>query len=465
MFGSESLCLCAVNIKNNNQLICTYSIDKKEQQTALHYTDVDFEQLEKIYGTSFVRFICVHIAVFEGFKYTSLFPQYYDIYGFEEFITPELLDLFIVIQRKVFAQHRFENSNPDYPGPVFRYNKETIDISSRAVSLQSTNKFGEALVSCGGGKDSLLCMQLMNKSNISFSTIQYSHTIYGEANHQNKMIQTLSEACNSKHTHTLNNYETFMNEEILKDYQSIKTLCNAETPNGVFQCIPLCLQYGYKYLIVGHENSADDPNFMWKISEDRIEPVNHQWGKSLEAELLLFNYIQQYFSPDIHFFSILKPINDYLIMKSLQPYESFLSLTHSCNIAKPWCKKCPKCAYVWTCFLAYFNENVIYDIFKENPFDKEELYETFLEMMGAKGHKPFECIGEIDETRLALYYCLQKGLKGKVLNYFSGQYKDEISEQLSTLLSKYNQISSNHNLPPAISEAILGHFKQAQART
>ena len=452
--------LKGVSIDNNSTLVCDYSIDGKSQKTILEYKDIDFTLLEKTFGIPFIRFVCVHIAVFEGFKYTSLFPEYYDLYGFEEYITEELLSLFSIIQDKVFAQHRFENSNPDYSGPLFRYATDVLKENISSVSLSQTNN--EALVSCGGGKDSLLCMELLNSIDIPFSTIQYSHTIYGEANFQNEMISKLSKSCNCNRIHVLNNIETFMDGKILDEYDDINTLCNAETPNGVFQCILYCLQYGYKYLIVGHENSADDPNFIWKITENRSEPVNHQWGKSLEAEILLCQYIKKYFCNDIHFFSILKPINDFLIMKTLKPYEKLLSLTHSCNIKKPWCKKCPKCAYVWICFLAYFDENTINDIFGENPFNKPELQEIFLELMGSKGHKPFECIGEIDETKLALYFCVQKGMKGMALTHFSDKILNSMN--IMSILQKYNQVSEKHNIPNEMASKIIQQFQQAKRK-
>lgn len=248
-----------------------------------------------------------------------------------------------------------------------------------------------------------------------------------------------------------------MNGKILDNYPKIKTLCNAETPNGVY-----CLQFDYKYLIVGHEKSADDPNFIWKINENRSEPVNHQWGKSLEAEILLCNYIKNYFCNDIHFFSILKPINDFLIMQSLKPYEILLPLTHSCNIEKPWCKKCPKCAYVWLCFLAYFDERIINSIFGENPFDKPELEEIFLELMGSKGHKPFECIGEINEARLALFYCFQKGMKGKILDHFMDNIFPTMD--INAILLKYNQFEKSHNIPDELALKIEGQFEEAKRK-
>ena len=47
-------------------------------------------------------------------------------------------------------------------------------------------------------------------------------------------------------------------------------------------------------------------------------------------------------------------------------------------------------------------------IFGENFFDKPELQEYFAEILGLAGHKPFECVGEIDEARLAAKMAAEK---------------------------------------------------------
>ena len=55
----------------------------------------------------------------------------------------------------------------------------------------------------------------------------------------------------------------------------------AETPASLFGALPLALARGCTELVVAHERSADVGNLVW----DRTgEEINHQWGKSLEAE-------------------------------------------------------------------------------------------------------------------------------------------------------------------------------------
>ncbi len=39
-------------------------------------------------------------------------------------------------------------------------------------------------------------------------------------------------------------------------------------------------------------------------------------------------------------------------------------------------------------------------------------------MLGLEAHTPFECIGQIDEVRLAFELCKRKGLKGAAMQVF-----------------------------------------------
>ena len=88
--------------------------------------------------------------------------------------------------------------------------------------------------------------------------------------------------------------------------------------------------------------------------------------------------------------------------------------------------------------MAYLDKDLVNNIFQKNLLDIPELEDTFLKILGLKGHKPFECIGETGEARLAMYYCMLKGVSGRVMDIF----KKEILpyEDFKALLKKYSQI-------------------------
>ena len=376
------------------------------------------------------------------------------------FLNQETITLFNKLYDKIFAQHRWENNKPNYHGPKVIVDRERLGKKVASVEIEPGDP--QTLFSAGGGKDSIVSMKLLERGSFDYGTFQYAHSVYGDIERQHKLICNSLSASRPKRSHQLNVEEDFFNSPILQNFGGeITTLCNPETPNGVFQALPYILQYGYQYLSVGHEKSADHGNFFW---EEINQEVNHQWGKSFEAEKLLNEYIKRNICHNFTFFSILKPLYDLTIFQLLKKDERLIRLTSSCNIKKPYCLRCPKCAYVWLNFMAYLDNDIVKDIFEENLFDVPELYEVFMEMMGLKGHKPFECIGEIGETRLAMYVCLTKGLQGKVLDTFRKTIYE--SENFELLIKKYNVIDKkNHKIPTFMASQIFSQFEKARVNS
>jgi tRNA(Ile)-lysidine synthase TilS/MesJ len=443
-------------VVDKDKLSFYHSVDKHKFNTNIIYNNIDFKNLEKEYGESFVFGLLVQMGILLGMKYCSLIPKYYNVSQYSSYINNDFIDFFNILYNKIFAQHKYENNLPNYNGPEF------IITDSKPDSFLSTVEIPESdvkiLVCNGGGKDSLLSLKLLENSKEAFSAIQYSHSIYGESELQHKLIDQINDLSVPIRQHKMDIIDNFMNEDILKDFPEIKTLCGAESFNSIFQIIPLMLNFRYSYLVLGHELSANQGNFYWdKINAE----VNHQWEKSYEAENIINNYIKNNLISNFNHFSILRPIHDYMIFNLLKGEERHIKFTSSCNIDKPWCKRCPKCAYVWLGFMAYLAKDTVDEIFKENLFDIPELIETFLEMIGLKKHKPFECIGEIDEARLAVFKCYKKGLTGKVIDIF----KEEILPVTNfvKLEEKYKKINyENQNIPDFLSENIFMQMKQAK---
>jgi len=169
-------------------------------------------------------------------------------------------------------------------------------------------------------------------------------------------------------------------------------------------------------MVLAHEHSANAGNLVW---ERTGEEVNHQWGKSLAAEQLLDGYLRAELIADARYFSILQPIHDVLIFRMLGADPAGVEHTHSCNIEKPWCERCPKCAYVWLNYQAHLPAGCVGPIFRHNLFDLEENQQSFRQMLGLEAHTPFECIGQVDEVKLAFALCRRKGLRGRALEVFA----------------------------------------------
>ena len=98
-------------------------------------------------------------------------------------------------------------------------------------------------------------------------------------------------------------------------------------------------------------------------------------------------------------------------------------------------------------------------VFGVNLFDDPDLLMIFRQMIGLEEHTPFECIGEIDESRLAMKQCLAKGLSGKALDMFEREVLSDSSIDWEKLEEKYDKVyTQDHSIPNEIFQKIVDKF-------
>lgn len=434
---------------HEHHLEIIYSADKFQFSTKIFYHDVSFSGLMQKYSQPFIQKIVAHIALFEGMKLCSLFPQFYDISVIAEYLEPAVLDLFVQIYQGVFAQHWYENNITNYQQPEIIYSQK-LGVS-QPVEILGDNQ--TILAGCGGGKDSILAMKMLEEAGIPFASMQYSHSVYGKADFQHDLISQVLEGVQPIHKHQISIFDDFTEFPFLKLYFPENAGITApETPVSLFESLILMLDRGYNYLCLAHEKSANTGNLFW----DEIDKeVNHQWGKGLAAEQILDQFIQEHLLTNFKYFSILQLIYDYRIFQNFSKYPEFIPKIHSCNVQKPWCKKCPKCAYVWLGLMAFSQQSIVDQVFKNNLFDDVDLLPIFREMVGLGEHTPFECIGEIEESRLYMKRCVERGLTGKALDMFTQEILSNSGINWQEIEQKYNSVySTEHAIPDWIFEKI-----------
>lgn len=430
-----------------------FCFDDLRFETAYWYGDVDLYDLEDRFGREFMQKLYFHIAAFEVNKLVSLCPLTIDFGPFTKYVTPQFAALWKKIVRKVWAQWRYENDLPFYDGPHFK----NSPVENNPYPVENALGSMETLSFCGGGKDSLVAMKLLERGEIPFSAFVYSNSIYGTASQQHALIDRLLQHGRPAKKHRQWVYDSFIDAPVLDLYPEtgVKSLTAAETPASIFGVLPVVLQHGYRYIALGHERSANVGNLVWQVTG---EEINHQWGKSFEAEILLNEYIRSELISNFSCFSLLQPIYDVLIFNLLRRDVQAVPDTHSCNLRKPWCCRCPKCAYVWLNYMAYLPVELVDSIFKTNLFDLEENRQSFRQMLGLAEHTPFECIGQIPETRLAFEICKRRGIKGKAMK----MYVESVAEpDFQPIIDRFLQVDTlQHNIPPAIFRNLLPQFEQ-----
>ena len=156
--------------------------------------------------------------------------------------------------------------------------------------------------------------------------------------------------------------------------------------------------------------------------------VNHQWSKTWGAEQLLAEYINRYISPDIKVGSPLRQFSELRVAELFiqQCWQQYGHKFSSCNRANymqggdnselKWCGDCPKCANSYLLFAPFLEAPELQSIFSgQDLYLKQSLQDTFKGLLGIDGAmKPFECVGEVDELRLAYHMSETRGGYGQL---------------------------------------------------
>ena len=412
-----------------HQLSARFSVDGYSFSTTYWFDTVDFNTLEERFGQAFMTRINFHIAAFEINKLCSIRPDLIDWGDYSYLADKDFWNLWMTIFRNVWAQWRYENDDPDYFGPELRGEFAT----DTGITIERGNIHPKTLAFFGGGKDSLVAAKLLEDADNPYDSLVYASSIYGNLNSQHQIISKLLDFCNPEQQHRQWIFDDFLDSPVitLGPETRSKTLTAAETPSSIFSSLPIVLSHGITEICLAHEKSSDTGQVIW---ERTGEDVNHQWGKSYEAEIFINEYIQQHLLADFRYYSILKPIHDVLIFNLLRENEDLVRYTQSCNISKPWCRRCPKCLYVWVNYMAYLDVRLVDSIFGENLGNVPENLPVFRGLLGLTDQLPFECIGQFNETRLAFELCIAKGVQGVAFDMYK---KKNIRLELEDILEKY----------------------------
>lgn len=434
------------------QLSVGWSVDRLQFVTTLWYDSIRFDDLERRYGRLAAASLALHVAMFQLNTGISFGPSRLRIAEpWRALLTVELFELWRTVARKVWAQWRFEHHLPDYSGP------EPVGPlhPSKPLRLAGPGSDMANLWFCGGGKDSLLASHLLTEIGEPYDALQYSHSIYGRQDVQSHLIDRVVERSAAGRRHRIHMFDTSTSLPLpeLSPYRGVRSIVAAETPGSLFAALPVALAHGYRHLMVAHERSANVGNLVWSVTG---EEVNHQWGKSLEADGLLSDYIREQLAPSIEYFSVLQPVNDALIFGSLREIVERLPAAHSCNRSKPWCMRCAKCAYVWICYKAWLPWPPVDATFGDtNLLDLDENQRSYRQLLGLEQHTPFECVGQIDEVRLAFMMAKARGLEGRAMTYL-----EEIGAlDVDALVHRYLRVHDHHHIPGVLAPRVLAFFR------
>jgi len=155
-------------------------------------------------------------------------------------------------------------------------------------------------------------------------------------------------------------------------------------------------------VLVANEGSADEPTRTvdgWAI--------NHQDSKSHAYELLLAAALRES-GADVRVVSLLRPLGELAVARAVARTPGLVARITSCNAAYAmgatsdgWCGDCPKCRFVQLVLAPFSDRTELTAALGFDALGDAAQVEGFAAMLDPTT-KPFECVGTVEEVRLAL---------------------------------------------------------------
>lgn len=172
--------------------------------------------------------------------------------------------------------------------------------------------------------------------------------------------------------------------------------------------------HGCDAVALSNERSASEGNLVWAGRE-----VNHQWSKGLAFERLLQQLLAAHVTPELDVFSLLRPLSELSIAQRFARLTAYHPVVTSCNAAfrieegrrvHRWCGHCPKCHFVFLALAPFLGRAGVVEVFEGLDLyaDPAQL-DGYLALTGVAGDKPFECVGEVVESRVAVRLAAETG--------------------------------------------------------
>jgi hypothetical protein len=158
---------------------------------------------------------------------------------------------------------------------------------------------------------------------------------------------------------------------------------------------------------LSNENSSSIANLRWYNSD-----INHQWSKSWNAENLISTAIAERVGRELVVASYLRNRSELWVAKEFSELEQYHHVFRSCNRAfsqvpegraSQWCGECDKCLFVNLVLAPFLSRATLRNIFTSEPLSDPARVEQLRTLVGLGAeHKPFECVGDPDESAVAL---------------------------------------------------------------
>ena len=335
-----------------------------------------------------VRSIAIMLGAVVGLSYYKVAapPRY--VIALEG-MTQAGVDYLQVALREGLAEYAYRN---EFPGLLSPEIVLEAPLAEQWPVDQHLTPSGDPLVPIGGGKDSVVTVELLAAARM--------HPLQFAVN-PNKIMYRVGRIKG----HPVLAASRSLDPHLL-ELNAVGAL-NGHVPVTAMNSLIALVQariIGLGPVVMSLEASASEATLVWDGHD-----VNHQWSKSEQAEELL----QDMLGPQAGlsagaYFSLLRPYSEVQIARYFAALPEYHPVITSCNRAfrqgvedARWCGDCDKCRFIFLILSPFIPATSLTRMFADNLLDNQTQVEGYRALLGLHEHRPFECVGEQAESLLA----------------------------------------------------------------
>ncbi len=301
-------------------------------------------------------------------------------------------------KERAFALDVYENGLGEFyaRNELKRFGKIIIEApDDTGPAPEAPTLRDRALLPIGGGKDSLVSVQLLEKAGLDFTpfAVNAKGPILGSFDRIGRTSLTVKRTLDAEMIR-LGKQPGFYNGHVPST--AINSMIAALT----------ALLWSFNRIVLSNERSASEGNVVFDGRE-----ANHQHSKSIGFERLIAEVLAGATGGALGYFSLLRPYSEAKIATLFARETRFDDVFSSCNEnfklaghkGPLWCGRCPKCHFVFLILAPVMETARLTGIFGQDLLAEADHERSFRELTGLAGQKPWECVGEIEEAAACLW--------------------------------------------------------------
>lgn len=360
-------------------------------------------------------------------------------------LTPAERDFVIDVYENGLGEFYARNS-------LQRFGRLTLDAPEDPVAIAAPALSDRALLPIGGGKDSLVSVQLLQAADIAFTPFA--------VNPKGPIITSID----TIGTPPL--YVTRRLDPLMLERSGQQGYYNGHVPSTAINSMiaALCaVLFDYDRIVLSNERSASEGNIEFDGRQ-----ANHQYSKSMGFEALIAQTLGNATGGALRYFSLLRPFSEARIATLFARQTRYDQVFSSCNRnfrlaghdGPLWCGECPKCHFVFLIFAPVMDRARLIGIFGQNLLARPEHEHSFRELTGLAGQKPWECVGEILEAAACLYALVARPAWAgdAIVTQLRGDLEAQYGRtRLQSALAELMTSSADHQIPPHLAAKVFHH--------